>query len=74
MMGFGGFGGMGFVGMTLMLLFWVGVVILAIVVARSLFAQPQQDAHQSAIELLARRYAAGEISEAEYEQARRSLG
>jgi uncharacterized membrane protein len=75
MMGlFGGFGWMGLFGMTMMLLFWVGVVVLAIVVARALFAQPGQDAHQSAAELLARRYAAGEISEAEYEQARQSLG
>jgi uncharacterized membrane protein len=75
MMGFfGGFGWMGLLGMTMMLLFWVAVVVLAVVVARALFAQPRQDAHQSAAELLTRRYAAGEISEAEYEYARRSLG
>lgn len=73
-MGVGGFGWMGFVGMTLMLLFWVGVVVLAIAVARVLFAPPRQAAHETAAELLARRYASGEISEAEYERARRALG
>ncbi len=74
MMGFfGGFGWMGLVGATLMLFFWAAVIVLAVVVARALFAQPQGEAGESATEVLARRYAAGEISAAEYEQARRAL-
>ncbi len=75
MMGFfGGFGWMGLFGMTLMLLFWIAIIALAIALARALFPIERRGAHQAAVEQLQQRYAAGEISAAEYEQARRALG
>ena len=79
MMGYlGGFGGpglgMGFFGGAFMLLFWVAVILLVILAVRNLFPTQHQSDHEVAVEVLKRRYAAGEISQAEYEQARNALG
>jgi uncharacterized membrane protein len=68
-----GFGGM-WLGLALMLLFWVGVVALVVWAVRTLFPRERQTAHDGAFEVLRRRYAAGEISAAEYEQALKALG
>jgi putative membrane protein len=68
------FGMMGWLGMAMMLLFWIGVILLAIVLARALFPNERRSSQQVALEILQRRYAAGEISAEEYEQARRALG
>lgn len=69
-----GFWGMGWLGIAMMLLFWVGVIVLAIALARALFPGQQHPSQQTALEILRRRYAAGEISAAEFEQARSALG
>jgi putative membrane protein len=74
MMGFGfGFGGT-WLGALLMLLFWVGVILMVIWAIRALFPAQRQSERDVALEVLRRRYAAGEISAAEYEQALRTLG
>lgn len=74
MMGFGfGFGGM-WLGAILMLLFWAGVILLVVWAVRALFPRQQQSDRDVALEVLRRRYAAGEISAAEYEQALQALG
>ena len=70
----GAFGGMSVLGGVLMLAFWVAVVVLVLYAARALFPSEHARAHDSALAILKRRYAAGEISQAEYEQARRILG
>lgn len=72
MMGY--FGTMGWIGIAVMFLFWIGVILLAIAVARGLFPGERRSSEQVALEVLQRRYAAGEISAEEYEQARRVLG
>lgn len=79
MMGYGGFGalgglGMGFFGGIFMLLFWVALILLVVWAVRATFPGQQQTEHDTAVEILKRRYAAGEISQAEYEQARKALG
>jgi putative membrane protein len=72
MMGFG-FGVMG-LGAVLMVLFWVGLIALIVWAATRLFPRQRRDEREVAQETLRRRYAAGEISAAEYEQARRAIG
>lgn len=56
--------------MILMGLFWVGVIVLAVWLVRNLF--PSQTRHTqgslSAREILAQRYARGEISKEEYDR------
>ena len=68
------FGMMGWLGMAMMLLFWIGVILLAIALARALFPSERRSSQQVALEVLQRRFAAGEISAEEFEQARRALG
>jgi putative membrane protein len=84
MMGFNdmmsGWGG-GWISWTMylgMIVFWVGMVALAALGARGLArsgaVQPAQQLRQeSAADVLKRRYAAGEIDAAEFEQKRRDL-
>jgi putative membrane protein len=78
MMGFGGFGGlglgMGLFGGVAMLLFWVAIILLVVWAVRGGFATQRPSEQESAVEILKRRYAAGEINQAEYEQARKALG
>jgi uncharacterized membrane protein len=65
---------MGLFGGVVMLAFLVAVVLLAVWAVRSVWPVRHQEERESALEILKRRYAAGEISQAEYEQARRALG
>lgn len=71
-----GWGGMGW-GLFGMLLFWgllaVGVVLLMRFVAGTAGRRPPEWADKSAQEILAERYARGEIDRAEFEQRRRDL-
>ena len=66
-MGFGG------VGLLLMILLWAGLIALVVWSVRSLFpsvnqsAAAQESSGLSAQEILARRYARGEINREEYE-------
>jgi putative membrane protein len=63
-------------GWIMMLLFWglliAGIVVLVRALAsRSVFGQPSYD---SALEVLRRRYAAGEITKDQFEEMKRTLG
>jgi putative membrane protein len=73
MYGFGMYGGGWLIGMSLMILFWVAIILLVIWAVRSLFPQQMRSRHDQALETLRQRYAAGEINAAEYEQARARL-
>ena len=75
MMGYyGGWGAMGWFGGIMMLLFWLALVLLVVWVIRAQFPPQRRDERDTALDVLKRRYAAGEITQAEYEQARRVLG
>lgn len=80
MMGYG-FGAFGWL---FMILFWVVVIGLGIWLVARIFPQAtstlpptnvggQNQREESALEIVKRRYARGEISEAEYEEMRRTL-
>jgi len=74
MMGY--YAAMGWTGwlmMGLMLLFWVGIIALLVAAVRALFPRDQYPPQESALDVLQRRYAKGEITAAEFEQARRAL-
>jgi putative membrane protein len=68
-----GFGGWWLLGMSMMVLFWVAIILLVIWVVRSLFPRQMSSGRDRALETLQQRYAAGEINAAEYEQARARL-
>ena len=75
MMGYGGYGwlgGMGGFGMVVGLLFTVALVALLVWGAGALF-NGRAAADETPLEILRRRYAAGEIDQGEYEQARKTL-
>ena len=71
---FSGFGGMQWLGMGAMVLFWGTLVALVIWAVLALFPRERRSDGDTAREVLKRRYAAGEISEAEYQQALKALG
>ena len=73
MYGFGGLSGWWLLGMGMMVLFWIAMILLVIWVVRSLFPHQIRSGSDQAVEILRQRYAAGEISAAEYEQARARL-
>lgn len=77
MFGNWGYGGPGFFGMGLaMLLFWALLIVGVIALLRWLAGgrRGAPPGRQSALNILAERYARGEIDRAEYEQKRRDLG
>lgn len=67
----GGFPVLGLAGMTFSLLFLVAIASALIWAVRTLAPGPHWE--PQAIEILKRRLAAGEISEADYQQAKRTL-
>jgi putative membrane protein len=76
MMGFG----MG-LGLLVMLLFWGGLIFLAVWLVKTLFSgnpnnQPakHQDENSDASEILAERYARGEINREQYELMKQDIG
>jgi uncharacterized membrane protein len=71
---FGGFGWMSLLGWSTMLLFWIGVILLTVWIVRSMVGRDRRSEADITKDVLRRRYAAGEISEAEYQQALRTLG
>lgn len=73
MYGFGMYGGWWPVMMVMMLIFWVAVIVLVIWAVRSLFPRQFRSGREQALDTLRQRFAAGEISAAEYEQARARL-
>lgn len=68
--------GIGGVGLLLMILLWAGLIALAVWLVRSLFPSvnrstaARESSGLSAREILARRYARGEINREEYESMR----
>jgi putative membrane protein len=73
MNGLGMYGSGWLIGMSMMILFWVAVIVLVIWAVRSLFPAQSSAGRERPLETLQRRYATGEISAAEYEQARSRL-
>ena len=61
------------IGMGMMVLFWVAILLLAVWAVRRLFPRERRSERDQALETLQQRYARGEISAAEYEQARARL-
>jgi putative membrane protein len=75
-----GFGmGFGILGLILMLVFWGGLIALAIWLVKTLFASSQQSSGSaqgrelSAGEILNQRYARGEITREQYELMKQDL-
>lgn len=71
MMGY--FGWMGILAWLAMFLFWGGLIVLAVWAIRSFFPRSRGSDTDVARDVLQRRYVAGEISEAEYQQAIKTL-
>ena len=67
-----GFGAMSFLGPLMMLLFWGGLIVLVVWAVRG-FSGRRPAGADSALDILRRRLAAGEISPEDYEQARKAL-
>jgi putative membrane protein len=63
---------MGFFGWTMMILFWIAVLVVIIWAIRSLGTKPSQ-AMQTPLELLERRFAAGEIDQEDFEKRKQLL-
>jgi uncharacterized membrane protein len=70
----GGFGWMSLLSWSTMLLFWAGVILLTVWIVRRFLTRDHRNDVEIAKDVLRQRYAAGEISEAEYQQATKSLG
>ena len=78
MMGYGvGFGG---IGLLVMLLFWGGLIFLGVWLVKTLFTgntnhrpTDYQDKNTTALEILAQRYARGEITREQYETMKQDL-
>jgi putative membrane protein len=79
MMGFGM--GFGLIGLLLMLLFWVGLILLAVWLVRAIFSSnssrgsstTQPGNNLDAREILAQRYARGEITREQYETMKQDI-
>lgn len=69
----GGVGGMGWGGGLLMVLLWVVVLVVIVWAVRAWLPGTQGAERAEPRDVLKRRYAAGEITSAEYEQARRAI-
>lgn len=63
----------GMAGMLVMVLIWVGLALLVIWGIGQLFPRERRSDDEVARETLGRRFAAGEISDAEYQQSLRRL-
>lgn len=71
--GYGLMAGMGWLGLLAMALFWIGIIALVFWGVSNLFPNRRSDVEPDALEILRRRYARGEISRVEFEQARTAL-
>jgi putative membrane protein len=77
MMGNWGYGMMGWFGPIMMLVFWGLLILVLILLARWLWMTSQKNQGQtkseSALDILKRRYASGEIDREEFEQKKKDL-
>lgn len=71
--GMGMMAGMGWLGIVAMVLFWLGVILLSVWGLSALFPIQQSTATPDALEILRQRFARGDISREEFEQARQLL-
>ena len=71
--GWGMMSGMGWFGMFLVGLFWILLVALAVWGMMQLLYAPERTVAPDAAEILKRRYAHGEITRAEFEEAQAAL-
>lgn len=77
--GFGGSsGGLGFIGMFIGLIFWILIIVGVVLLIKWLIDQGKLGGQlsmteESAMEILKKRYAKGEISKEEFEQMKRDL-
>lgn len=71
--GYGMWGMWGGFGMLLGLVFWLAVIGLVIWGLRALLEPRDQTVREDALEIVSRRFARGEISQAEFEVARHAL-
>ncbi len=73
--GFGGIGGYGWIMFIFMIIFWGLVIwgIVALIRAAGHREYHNPDRPDSAMEILKRRYAAGEITREEYEEKKRGI-
>ena len=67
-----GDGWMWVLGTVMMVLFWGGIVVLAVWALRSFSGGPR-GGQEGPVDILKRRLASGEITEAEYEQSRKAV-
>lgn len=73
MNGFGIMNGLGWSGMGFMALVWLGVILLVLWGLSNAFPSRPPAAEPPALAIVQRRYARGEISAAEFTQARQAL-
>lgn len=73
MYGFGSYSNWWLIGMGMMVLFLIVVILVVIWAVRGLYPRQMRSGRDQALETLQQRYAAGEITAAEYEQARARL-
>lgn len=73
MNGFGQMFGYGWVGMIIGTLFWVGLLAILLWAAFALLSRTSTSGREMPLEILKRRYASGEITPAEFEQASKIL-
>ena len=73
MYGFGMYSNWWMLGMGMMVLFLIAIILLVIWVMRGMSPRQELSGHDQALETLRRRYDAGEIDAAGYEQARARL-
>lgn len=71
--GLGMMTGMGWLGILTMALLWIGVILLVIWAVTALLPTATHSSGPTALEILQQRYARGEISREEFEQARNVL-
>lgn len=75
MMGyFGSYGLFGGLGMGIGMIVWIALIALLVWALVSFFSRETNRSEVAPIEILNRRYAMGEISQAEFEQAKAHLG
>jgi putative membrane protein len=73
-----GWGMMGWFGPLFMIIFWILVIVLIVLLIRSLLSSNRSrsagpDAVESALEILKKRYARGEIEKEEFEAKKKDL-
>jgi putative membrane protein len=66
-------GAWGFGMMIMMILFWILIIVVVVLGIRWLLGQSKESRSDSALEILRRRYARGEIEKEEFETKKRDL-